>query len=460
MQVAKEENRRALAAVQSKTKTKTNTRNKMEKETGNEKDNVEIVKAIASLAYHTDSVYSFRFSKDGKYGISGGGDNISLLYQIDENKNPRLPPIKLLGHRDSVVSVDFNADSMLAATGSLDGTVKIWSTKDGSLLQTLQGPSEIEFVQWHNISKNVVLAGSPDSTSWIWNTNNGECLCVLGGHADAITCGGFTPNGKRVLTGSADGTVKLWDPNNGSCLHTFGGHGWHLAGAVVSLAFHPQEPLFATGADDGSICVTRLESRKVIARFQHGVGFNDNEIIPKGKNDEDDEEGDGDDNEAEESACSIETIGFCETHPWLASGASSGSIKVWDMMTQTCRSEFSHEDSVVKLQWLPSSTKILSCSADCTIRLWDARSGAALKVLIGHEKMILDFDVLFGSSSKSTVSSTTSGSRGAVKDGSDNDAKSSASMSAGDESSQDPKITARIVSAGDDPFQLLYLFST
>ncbi len=425
----------------------------MEKEAGDEKDNVEIVKAMASLAYHTDSVYSFRFSKDGKFGISGGGDDLSLLYQIDENKNPRLPPIKLLGHTDSVVSVDFNADSTLAATGSLDGTVKIWSTKDGSLMQTLQGPSEIEFIQWHNVSKNVILAASPDSTSWIWNTNNGECLCVLGGHADAITCGGFTPNGKRVLTGSADGTVKLWDPNNGSCLHTFGGHGWHLAGAVVSLAFHPNEPLFATGADDGSICVTRLESRKVIARFQHGIGFNDNEIIPKNKNGDDD----GEDNEVEESACSIETIGFCETHPWIASGASSGSIKVWDMMTQTCRSEFTHEDSVVKLQWLPSSTKILSCSADCTIRLWDARSGAALKVLIGHEKMILDFDVLF-SSSKSTASAASLPAT--VKDGSSNDAKSSAVTSASDESSQDANITARLVSAGDDPFQLLYVFST
>jgi WD40 repeat protein len=48
----------------------------------------------------------------------------------------------------------------------------------------------------------------------------------------------------------------------------------------------------------------------------------------------------------------------------------------------------------VKLIIQPHRPHILySCSVDCSIRLWDIRSGKLLKILTGHTDSILDFDV-------------------------------------------------------------------
>jgi WD40 repeat protein len=41
-----------------------------------------------------------------------------------------------------VVSVGFNFNGTLAATGALDGLVKIWNVSNGSLVTSLEGPTQ------------------------------------------------------------------------------------------------------------------------------------------------------------------------------------------------------------------------------------------------------------------------------------------------------------------------------
>jgi WD40 repeat protein len=41
------------------------------------------------------------------------------------------------GHTGSVRSVSFNHDGSMLATGSLDGTAKLWSIPDGQIMKTL-----------------------------------------------------------------------------------------------------------------------------------------------------------------------------------------------------------------------------------------------------------------------------------------------------------------------------------
>jgi len=74
----------------------------------------------------------------------------------------------LTRHRYSVRSVSFSPDGRLLASGSVDGTIKLWRVSDGSLVRTLTG---------HTVPVNSVS---------------------------------FSPDGRLLASGSWDKTIKLW----------------------------------------------------------------------------------------------------------------------------------------------------------------------------------------------------------------------------------------------------------
>lgn len=57
---------------------------------------------------------------------------------------------------------------------------------------------------------------------------------------------------------------------------------------------------------------------------------------------------------------SVEAVGFCATHPWVATGATDGSLKVWDSVSGSCRHSCSHPAPVTRLGWHPAAPVRLS----------------------------------------------------------------------------------------------------
>jgi WD40 repeat protein len=51
--------------------------------------------------------------------------------------------IDLATHSDSCSQVCFNFDGSLVCSGGLDGKVFVYKTEDGTLINTLEGPTEI-----------------------------------------------------------------------------------------------------------------------------------------------------------------------------------------------------------------------------------------------------------------------------------------------------------------------------
>src|SRR5687768_9422252 len=76
-------------------------------------------------------------------------------------------PKTLNGHKDWVTAIAFAPNGRLLASGSRDGTIKLWDVKMGTVVATLTG------------------------------------------HEAGITCLAFA--GKRLASGSADKTIQIWD---------------------------------------------------------------------------------------------------------------------------------------------------------------------------------------------------------------------------------------------------------
>ncbi|CAM9701218.1 unnamed protein product, partial [Chrysoparadoxa australica] len=375
----------------------------MDMEAGDEEELVDA--ADATFTGHSDSVYCVAINpQDPTQILSGGGDDKAFLWSLRSNGDIGNVH-ELVGHSDSVSSVGFSADGTLCATGGYDGKVLLWGTADGLLKHTLEGPEDIEWLDWHPKGQ-VLAAGSKDGTVWMWLGGTGACMQVFAGHLGRVGCGGFNVAGRALVTASDDNTVRVWAPKTGECRHIFQvgrdgslgawdalglpGHDGHH-GPVTCLAMHhspEQSYLVLTGSDDGTAKLLNLQTHKVTHRQTEQ---NRQTLLSKQCVDS-------------PSSClipslldvvghllarsvqvvfSVVSVGFSTTQPWCATSGLDCSLKIWDLNATALRQDCVHPAAVTKLQWHSSRPVVFTCCADALVRAWDAREGICLREFQG-----------------------------------------------------------------------------
>jgi WD40 repeat protein len=81
----------------------------------------------------------------------------------------------------------------------------------------------------------MVASGSNDGTIKLWDAKTGSELQTVEGYSRSVQSVAFSPDSQMVASGSNDGTIKLWDAKTGSELQTVEGYsGW-----VQSVASTP-----------------------------------------------------------------------------------------------------------------------------------------------------------------------------------------------------------------------------
>lgn len=129
-----------------------------------------------------------------------------------ENKAIAIPaPNYFRGGESAICALVFSPDEMYFASGSKDGTVKIWSgTRPGLVLGGTKHKENA-----------CAAAFSPDSTKLVTGGSEGNAIVQSVGEDKAsITlkhpagvCGvAFSPSGSKILTTSLDGTTRVWEP--------------------------------------------------------------------------------------------------------------------------------------------------------------------------------------------------------------------------------------------------------
>jgi len=138
----------------------------------------------------------------------------------------------VLAHEKDINAVSVAPNDALLASASQDKTVKLWDTKDLSLVGTLKGHKRgVWCVEFSPIDKCVVT-GSGDRTVRIWSLTDFSCLRSLEGHGASVLAATFLRNGLQVLSAGADGLMKLWTVRTQECEATMDGHEervWALA---------------------------------------------------------------------------------------------------------------------------------------------------------------------------------------------------------------------------------------
>ncbi|MFM7243490.1 MAG: protein kinase domain-containing protein [Planctomycetaceae bacterium] len=289
-----------------------------------------------------------------KRPVDGTDDPIELRClkaELDE------AAVTLRGHEKHVTDVAYSPNGALVASAAADGTIRIWSTADGTETAILRGHGGPVLAVCFDPSGERLASGSEDRTARVWRLDREEPPTVLSGHDRPITGIAFAPDGGSVLTMSQDKTVRHWDVATG--METTRATITDPARPFNHARFSPDGTLVVTCSrefGDNAPLVWETSSGRLVATLKgHKQRAWDIAFSPDGRR--------------------------------LATAADDRTIKMWSADDWACIDTLvGHEAWVTAAAFSPNGQRLATTSGDKTVRLWDVATGDPILSMVGHSE--------------------------------------------------------------------------
>jgi WD40 repeat protein len=356
------------------------------------------------------NVNQVAWSPDGRW-IAATGDFDARVWDATTGT----PRAVLRGHNSFTQGIDWSSDAARIATGSTDGTAKVWEiTEDGAReVLSLSAAGTLTSV--------VGVAFSPDARRLLAGDETISAVTIfdvdLTGNAEwanvpaplAFTGVDFFPDGKRFAAASSEGvSATIWDPETGRSLGATGTHGppddpatgTHIDqidvspdGALIATSSNASVKVWdaATGtevfayAPAGDIAWSPDGSLLAVAEADEGITA----ILDRtGRTVEQLREADG--------FYSL-SVAFGPDGALLATGrdVAPGSprlgeygVTIWDWRTGEAIT--SVDTLAESLVFAPDGSAIATADPAGLAHIWDARSGQLRATLTGHTGGVKD----------------------------------------------------------------------
>lgn len=172
-------------------------------------------------------------------------------------------PTALKGHTALVSSVAFDKSGKVLASGSYDGTIRLWDFPSGKPLQVIKTGDKQIYTIAYSPDGEVLASGGADSLIKLWNPKDvAKAMKELKGHNGIVTSIAYGPDG-TLVSGGVDKTVRLWDTKAGKELKNLGAH----KESVYAVAFSPNGQYAASGSFDGAIKIWDVKGQKELKQF-------------------------------------------------------------------------------------------------------------------------------------------------------------------------------------------------
>ena len=309
---------------------------------------------------------------------------------------------RLVGHRDTIQAVAVSSDSSLIATGSTDGTIRVFEAETGEAVLTLAG--HVGAVIKVAFSPDGTLLGSAgsDGTARVWDITpaGGAELLYLEIPSNSIA---FSPDGSVIASPGTDGALKLWDASSGVELQQFVGG----ADMVRRLRFGSDPTTVVTAGYDGSARLWEAGNSEARLVLQTEAGMASAALSPDGSVIATVSDSDGllrlwDARTGElllsrSSPVGLTDVAFSPDGSVIASSGFDGMLKLWDAPTLAARwqrkGHGGFDPTVMEVRFSPDGTLVASASFDGTVKLWDVATGEMVASLEGHTGEVFTVDI-------------------------------------------------------------------
>jgi WD40 repeat protein len=205
-------------------------------------------------------VSSLAFSRDGKMLAAAGHEESAFLFELAGGD--RIP---LEGHADLVNCVAFAPDDTTVATGSSDGTVRLWSAPGGQQRRVLSATNMGPVLAVAFSADNQILAaGGEEKAIRLFDFKTGRALGKLEGSPEAILSLAFSPDASLLASSGRDQVIRIWSVRRRKLLGSWSGHG----GRVWSVAFAPDGETLASASADGTVRLWDAATGRQVAQLE------------------------------------------------------------------------------------------------------------------------------------------------------------------------------------------------
>ncbi|KAJ1679895.1 hypothetical protein EV182_001111 [Spiromyces aspiralis] len=282
-------------------------------------------KSIQWQRAHEDSIYCLQFTPDGRLFTGGRDCRIYMWDMSDPGNVSRQRSFR--GHRGSVLCLQYEDNTLIS--GSSDSTAIVWDIGSGRKLHVLRHDDSVLSLRFND---RYLVTCSKDQTIKVWDRQTFAYLKTLRGHRIAVNA--LQLVGDQIVSASGDRTIRLWDIPSGECLLVLPA----FVRGFACVDFDGE--LIAAGSSDSHVRVWDVHTKKLLLDL---AGHTD----------------------------LVRSVAFNQRLGILVSGSYDQTIKVWNLRTgELLHSlEGCHMAHILKVQF--SDTKIVSCSQDQSVAIWD-----------------------------------------------------------------------------------------
>jgi cleavage stimulation factor subunit 1 len=195
-------------------------------------------------------VNSISFHPSGDYLLAGTDHESIRLYDIKTFQAFVTPDVPS-NHNGRISVVRYSPMGNIFASGSDDGTIKLWdgvSSRCIHTFQTAHNGADIYSLQWSKNGKYLLSTGR-DSVPKLWDVTMNKVVRKYEGvnQSQYKTQCVFDYSEDYILSTDENGNaVVCWDTKTSKLLQRWSGH----ANVIVGLAASPNEPCFISCSED------------------------------------------------------------------------------------------------------------------------------------------------------------------------------------------------------------------